>query len=61
MAFRPRHVCRSTYYPIIRIKGDFRCLASGHGMIIITGNLTISGSKGWSGVLLVGDDITSER
>ena len=49
----------TTYYPIIRINGDFSIPTSGHGMLIVTGNLTISGSTTWSGVMLVGGDITS--
>ena len=49
----------STYYPIIRINGDYSLPSSGKGMLIVTGNLTVSGSVGWKGVLLVGGDITS--
>ncbi len=49
----------STYYPIIRINGDFSLPSSGKGMLIVTGHLTISGSVGWKGVLLVGGDLTS--
>jgi hypothetical protein len=49
----------STYYPIIRVNGDFVLPSSGTGMLIITGSLTLNGNKGWRGVLLVGDDITS--
>jgi len=49
----------TTYYPIIRINGDYSIPTSGQGMLIVTGNLTISGSTTWSGVMLVGGDITS--
>jgi hypothetical protein len=49
----------TTFYPIIRINGDFTIPTSGQGMIIVTGNLTISGNTSWKGVLLVGGDITS--
>lgn len=50
----------STYYPIIRInQADFTLPSSGKGMIIATGHLTINGSTGWKGVLLVGNDIIS--
>src|SRR2546429_5146575 len=49
----------STYYPIIRINGDYSLPSSGKGMLIVTGSLTVSGSVGWKGVLLVGGDITS--
>ena len=49
----------STYYPIIRVNGDFVLPTSGTGMLIVTGSLTLNGSVGWRGVLLVGNDITS--
>ena len=49
----------STYYPVIRVNGDFTLPSSGTGLLIVTGNLTINGSDGWRGVLLVGGDITS--
>ncbi|HEY1952832.1 MAG TPA: pilus assembly PilX N-terminal domain-containing protein [Gemmatimonadaceae bacterium] len=49
----------TTYYPIIRVNGDLSLPSSGQGMLIVTGNLTISGSTTWKGVLLVGGDITS--
>jgi hypothetical protein len=49
----------TSYYPIIRINGDYSLPSSGQGMLIVTGNLTISGSTTWKGVLLVGGDITS--
>ncbi|MFN2636155.1 MAG: pilus assembly PilX N-terminal domain-containing protein [Gemmatimonadaceae bacterium] len=50
----------TTYYPIIRInQADYTIPNSGQGMIIATGNITISGSTSWNGVLLVGGDITS--
>jgi Tfp pilus assembly protein PilX len=50
----------TTYYPIIRVNmADWTLPTSGQGMIIATGNITISGSTTWNGVLLVGGDITS--
>lgn len=49
----------STYYPIIRVNGDFTLPSAGTGMLIVTGSLTLNGSVGWRGVLLVGNDITS--
>jgi hypothetical protein len=49
----------STYYPIIRVNGDFVLPSSGTGMLIVTGALVINGNVGWRGVLLVGDDIKS--
>jgi hypothetical protein len=47
------------YYPIIRVNGDLDLPSDGQGLLIVTGHLTISGSKSWKGVLLVGGDITS--
>ena len=47
------------YYPVIRVNGDFDLLSSGTGMLIVTGNLTISGNKGWRGVILAGGVLTS--
>jgi hypothetical protein len=49
----------STYYPIIRINGDYVLPSSGKGMLIVTGSLVINGSDGWKGVILVGGIITS--
>ena len=50
----------TTYYPIIRVNlADWTLPGTGRGMIIATGNVTISGSDAWKGVLLVGGDITS--
>ena len=49
----------STYYPIVRVNGDFSLPTSGRGMLIVTGSLTFNGSVGWMGVILVGNDITS--
>jgi hypothetical protein len=49
----------STYYPVIRLNGDWTLPSSGTGMLIVTGNLTISGSTGWRGIILVGGDLTS--
>jgi hypothetical protein len=53
-------VADSTYYPIIRINlTSYDLPNSGRGMIIATGSLTISGSLTWHGVILAGDNITS--
>jgi Tfp pilus assembly protein PilX len=50
----------TSYYPVIRVnQADWTIPWSGQGMIIATGNVTISGSTSWKGVLLVGGDITS--
>lgn len=49
----------TTFYPIIRVNGDFELPSSGRGMLIVSGSLTLNGSVGWKGVLLVGGDIVS--
>jgi hypothetical protein len=49
----------TTFYPIIRVNGDYAPPSSGRGMLIVTGALTLNGSVGWKGVLLVGGDIVS--
>ncbi len=56
----PEQFADTTFYPIIRInEADFTIPDGGRGMIIATGHITISGSKDFNGVLLVGGDITS--
>jgi hypothetical protein len=48
------------YYPVIRVSGDFTLPSTGgRGTLIVTGNLTISGSNLWNGILLVGGVLTS--
>lgn len=53
----------TTYYPIIRINGDYTITLGGgvigRGMLIVTGTLSFNGNSTWKGVLLVGNDITS--
>lgn len=44
----------STYWPVIRVNGDLSLPADGQGTLIVTGNLVISGSISWDGVVLVG-------
>ena len=47
------------YWPTILVKGDFALPGNGQGTLIVTGSLTISGNITWDGVLLVGDNLTS--
>lgn len=49
----------TTFYPIIRVNGDIALPSTGRGMLIVSGKLTLNGSVGWNGVLLVGNDIVS--
>ncbi len=50
-------------WPVIRVNnnpgGDFTLPASGKGILIVTGNLIISGSRDWEGVILVGGSVRS--
>jgi hypothetical protein len=47
------------YWPTIRVNGNFTLPGNGRGMLIVTGNLTISGSDTWDGVVLTGGNVTS--
>lgn len=49
----------TSYWPVIMATGDFSLPSSGRGLLIVTGNLTISGSSSWNGVVLVGGNLTS--
>lgn len=50
-------------WPVIRVNNnpgaDFSLPADGKGILIVTGNLIISGSRNWEGVMLVGGSIRS--
>jgi hypothetical protein len=47
------------YWPVIIVLGDFSLPTTGRGTLLVTGALTISGSKTWRGVVLVGNTLTS--
>jgi len=49
----------SQFWPVIRVNGDFSVPSDGKGTLIVTGNLTISGSTKWRGIILVGGALTS--
>lgn len=49
----------ASYWPVIRVEGNYTLPGDGRGTLIVTGNLTISGNKTWDGVLLVGGNLTS--
>jgi hypothetical protein len=46
-------------WPITRVNGDLTLPGNGKGILIVTGNLTISGGDTWEGLVLVGGTITS--
>ena len=50
----------SDYWPIIHVTGDYSLPGPGRGILIVTGgSLTISGSKTWEGIVLVGEHLIS--
>jgi len=46
-------------WPVIRANGDVDLPSDGKGILIVTGNLTLGGSKRWDGLVLVGGTLTS--
>lgn len=50
----------TNYYPVIRVNDNFTLPTSGgRGTLIVMGNLTMSGSNLWHGIILVGGQMTS--
>jgi len=47
------------YWPVIKLIGDWTLPGAGQGTLIVTGNLTISGSNMWNGIILAGGNLTS--
>jgi hypothetical protein len=47
-----------TNWPVILVNGNYALPSSGQGTLIVTGNLTMSGSQAWNGLVLVGGTIT---
>jgi Tfp pilus assembly protein PilX len=45
-------------WPVIRVNGDTD-IPDGKGILIVTGNATVSGNTTWKGVVLVGGNLTS--
>jgi hypothetical protein len=46
-------------WPIIRVNGDLTLPTDGNGILIVTGNVTLSGSQNWNGLIMVGGSVTS--
>jgi len=46
-------------YPVIKVTGDFTLPSNGHGLLIVTGKLTLNGAVTWDGIILVGDHLVS--
>jgi hypothetical protein len=47
------------YWPIIKVTGNLTLPNNGRGVLIISGNFTLSGGQQWDGVVLVGGTLTS--
>jgi hypothetical protein len=47
----------TSYWPVIRFKGNTSLPSDGKGILIVDGRLTLSSSYGWEGIVLVGGDI----
>jgi hypothetical protein len=54
-----RFASDTSYWPVIFIRGNYAVPNYGRGTLIVTGDLTISGSDMWHGVILVGGAIIS--
>ena len=48
------------YWPVIVVQGDLALPTDGRGLLVVTGNLTMTGGRWWRGVVLVGGRV-SER
>jgi hypothetical protein len=50
-------------WPVVRVNNNpganFDLPGDGQGILIVSGDLTIGGSKSWQGVILVGGSVTS--
>jgi hypothetical protein len=46
-------------WPVVRVNGDLNFPGDGKGILIVTGNMTISGNNRWDGLVLVGGQFTS--
>lgn len=47
------------FWPVIRVNGDFTLPGSGQGTLIVTGNLSMGGTRDWDGIILVGGALRS--
>jgi hypothetical protein len=46
-------------WPVIEVIGDFTLPNAGQGTLVVTGNLTVTGSNMWQGVILAGGNLIS--
>lgn len=43
-----------TFWPVIVVQGDLTLPSDGRGLLVVTGDLRLTGGRAWSGVVLVG-------
>jgi Tfp pilus assembly protein PilX len=46
-------------WPVVRVNGDLSLPSDGKGILVVTGNMTLTGSENWDGIILVGGTLTS--
>jgi prepilin-type N-terminal cleavage/methylation domain-containing protein len=46
-------------WPVVKVNGDLNFPGDGKGILIVTGNMTISGNNRWDGLVMVGGTFTS--
>ena len=46
-------------WPVVKVNGDLELPDNGKGILVVTGNLTVSGSRRWDGLVLIGGTLTS--
>lgn len=46
-------------WPVVKVNGNLDLPDDGKGILVVTGNLTLGGSKRWDGLVLVGGTLTS--
>ncbi|HKV70132.1 MAG TPA: pilus assembly PilX N-terminal domain-containing protein [Gemmatimonadales bacterium] len=49
----------ANYWPVIYVVGNYTLPGAGQGTLIVTGDLTISGSRQWNGIVMAGGNLTS--
>lgn len=49
----------TSFWPVIRVKGDATLPRDGRGILIVDGDLTIGSSESWDGIMLVGGKLVT--
>lgn len=48
------------FWPVVVVQGNFTLPTDGRGLLVVTGNLRLSGGRGWDGVVLVGGTVIEQ-